>query len=81
MGILPLDYLNNSEQYLAENLFMNSQQILVQYDVKELFRKETSLWFRPFSSLAGIILLVYTVGGCYFLSANMKGGPNKTKRG
>lgn len=60
---------------------MNSQQILAQYDVKELFRKETSLWFWPFSSLAGIILLVYTVGGCYFLSANMKGGPNKTKRG
>ncbi|PFX32592.1 GPI ethanolamine phosphate transferase 1 [Stylophora pistillata] len=53
VGILPLDYLNNSEQYLAENLFMNSQQILAQYDVKELFRKETSLWFQPFSSLAG----------------------------
>ena len=53
VGILPVEYLNNTEQYIAENLFMNSQQILAQYDVKELFRKETSLWFWPFTLLAG----------------------------
>lgn len=44
-------------QYIAENLFMNSQQILAQYDVKELFRKETSLWFWPFTLLAGTCML------------------------
>jgi len=53
VGILPVEYLNNTEQYIAENLFMNLLQILAQYDVKELFRKETSLWFWPFTLLAG----------------------------
>lgn len=48
-----MEYLNNTEQYIAENLFMNAQQILAQYEVKELFREETSLLFRPFASLAG----------------------------
>ncbi|XP_068712395.1 GPI ethanolamine phosphate transferase 1-like [Montipora foliosa] len=53
VGILPVAYLNNTEQYVAENLFMNAQQILAQYEVKEMFRKETSLLFRPFTQLSG----------------------------
>ena len=53
VGVLPVEYLNNTEQYIAENLFMNAQQILAQYEVKELFRKKTSLLFRSFTSLAG----------------------------
>jgi len=53
VGILPVEYLNNTEYYLAENLFMNAKQILAQYEVKEVFRKETSLIFRPFSFLSG----------------------------
>ena len=61
MGILPVDYLINEKEFIAENLFMNAQQILAQYDVKELFRKETSLLFRPFTSLAGIGLTL----SCY----------------
>lgn len=48
-----MEYLNNTEEYIAENLLMNAQQILAQYEVKELFRKKTSLLFRPFTSLAG----------------------------
>ena len=53
VGILPVEYLNNTEYYLAENLFMNAKQILAQYEVKEVFRKETSLIFRPFPFLSG----------------------------
>ena len=58
MGVLPVEYLNNTEEYIAENLFMNAQQILAQYEVKELFRKETSLLFRPFTLLAGKVVTV-----------------------
>ena len=54
VGVLPVEYLNNTEEYIAENLFMNSKQILEQYEVKEFFRKKTSLVFRPFRSLTGM---------------------------
>ncbi|EDO47599.1 predicted protein [Nematostella vectensis] len=53
VGILPTAYLNNTPHYLAENLFTNAKQILAQYQVKETFRKDTSLIFRPFRALAG----------------------------
>ena len=53
VGILPTDYLNNSDKYVAENLFANSRQILAQYEVKEAYRRRTSLIFRPFEPLAG----------------------------
>ena len=56
-----MEYLDSTdrEQYVAENLFMNAQQILAQYEVKEQFRKETSLWFRPFTMLAGILAVIF----------------------
>ena len=44
---------------MAENLFMNAKQILAQYEVKEMFRKETSLIFRPFPLLSGKVLEIY----------------------
>ena len=53
VGNLPVGYLNNSEKYIAENLFINAQQILAQYLVKESLRKESSLVFSAFKHLAG----------------------------
>lgn len=53
VGILPLDYLDNTEIYKAENIFTNAKQILAQYQIKERMKKETSLIFRQFSELTG----------------------------
>ncbi|KAK3741841.1 hypothetical protein QZH41_006688 [Actinostola sp. cb2023] len=51
VGILPVEYLNNTFQFTAESLFTNAKQILAQYQVKEEYRRKTSLLFRPFQPL------------------------------
>ena len=53
VGVLPLDYLHNTGQYKAENIFTNAKQILAQYQIIEQMRKETSLVFQPFAELTG----------------------------
>ncbi|XP_066479948.1 GPI ethanolamine phosphate transferase 1 [Tiliqua scincoides] len=53
VGILPLEYLNNSAYFKAENIFTNAAQILEQFKVKMAQKKKTTLsfLFSPFKSL------------------------------
>ncbi|XP_072366220.1 GPI ethanolamine phosphate transferase 1 isoform X4 [Scyliorhinus torazame] len=53
VGILPLEYLNNSDQYKAECMLTNTMQILEQFTVKMIHKKETTLsfLFSPFKPL------------------------------
>ncbi|KAH1176855.1 hypothetical protein KIL84_010557 [Mauremys mutica] len=52
VGILPLDYLNNSAHFKAESIFTNAVQILEQFKIKMTQKKETTLsfLFTPFHS-------------------------------
>ncbi|XP_073188338.1 GPI ethanolamine phosphate transferase 1 isoform X1 [Lepidochelys kempii] len=52
VGILPLDYLNNSAHFKAESMFTNAVQILEQFKIKMTQKKETTLSFLfvPFHS-------------------------------
>ncbi|CAM5110904.1 unnamed protein product [Natator depressus] len=54
VGILPLDYLNNSAHFKAESMFTNAVQILEQFKVKMTQKKETTLSFLfvPFQLLS-----------------------------
>uniref|UniRef100_A0A672IJD8 GPI ethanolamine phosphate transferase 1 n=1 Tax=Salarias fasciatus TaxID=181472 RepID=A0A672IJD8_SALFA len=45
VGVLPLLYLNNSEQFKAESMYTNAIQILEQFKMKMSQRKETTLSF------------------------------------
>lgn len=53
VGVLPLQYLNNSKQFKAESMFTNAIQVLEQYKVKMIQKKETtlSLLFTPYQKL------------------------------
>ncbi|XP_048472884.1 GPI ethanolamine phosphate transferase 1 isoform X2 [Rhincodon typus] len=54
VGILPLEYLNNSNQFKAECILTNTMQILEQFTVKMIHKKETTLsfLFSPFKPLS-----------------------------
>ncbi|KAM7175341.1 GPI ethanolamine phosphate transferase 1 isoform 2-T4 [Macrochelys suwanniensis] len=54
VGILPLDYLNNSAHFKAESMFTNAVQILEQFKMKMTQKKETTLsfLFTPFQLLS-----------------------------
>ncbi|CAL9697875.1 unnamed protein product [Knipowitschia caucasica] len=45
VGVLPLQYLNNSQQFKAESMYTNAIQVLEQYKVKMSQKKETTLSF------------------------------------
>uniref|UniRef100_A0A3Q3LJZ6 GPI ethanolamine phosphate transferase 1 n=1 Tax=Labrus bergylta TaxID=56723 RepID=A0A3Q3LJZ6_9LABR len=45
VGVLPLLYLNNSDQFKAESMYTNAIQILEQFKVKMTQKKETTLSF------------------------------------
>uniref|UniRef100_W5L2F9 GPI ethanolamine phosphate transferase 1 n=1 Tax=Astyanax mexicanus TaxID=7994 RepID=W5L2F9_ASTMX len=45
VGVLPLQYLNNSQHFKAENMYANAIQILEQFKVKMEQKKETTLSF------------------------------------
>lgn len=45
VGILPLLYLNNTEQFKAESMYTNAIEILEQFKMKMSQRKETTLSF------------------------------------
>ncbi|XP_051872745.1 GPI ethanolamine phosphate transferase 1 isoform X2 [Pristis pectinata] len=53
VGILPLEYLNNSDQFKAECMLTNAMQVLEQLKVKMTHKKETTLsfLFSPFKPL------------------------------
>jgi phosphatidylinositol glycan class N len=53
VGVVPVEYFDNTALFTADNLLTNAKQILAQYQVKEDYRKKTSLIFRPFKSLPG----------------------------
>lgn len=55
VGVLPLDYLNNTDLYKTENIFVNAKQILAQFQIKERSKKESAFIFQPFSELIGKI--------------------------
>uniref|UniRef100_A0A8C0Q3P4 GPI ethanolamine phosphate transferase 1 n=1 Tax=Canis lupus familiaris TaxID=9615 RepID=A0A8C0Q3P4_CANLF len=50
VGILPVDYLNNTDLFKAESMFTNAVQILEQFKVKMTQKKEAILpfFFTPF---------------------------------
>ncbi|XP_023578925.1 GPI ethanolamine phosphate transferase 1 isoform X2 [Octodon degus] len=54
VGILPMDYLNNTDLFKAESIFTNAVQILEQFKVKMTQKKETTLpfLFIPFKLLS-----------------------------
>uniref|UniRef100_A0A2K6T6J1 GPI ethanolamine phosphate transferase 1 n=1 Tax=Saimiri boliviensis boliviensis TaxID=39432 RepID=A0A2K6T6J1_SAIBB len=54
VGILPVDYLNNTDLFKAESIFTNAVQILEQFKVKMTQKKEATLpfLFTPFKSLS-----------------------------
>lgn len=54
VGVLPLEYLNNTSYFKAENIFTNAVQILEQFKVKMAQKKKTTLsfLFSPFKSLS-----------------------------
>ncbi|XP_078009462.1 GPI ethanolamine phosphate transferase 1 isoform X1 [Phascolarctos cinereus] len=54
VGILPLDYLNNSDLFKAESMLTNALQILEQFKIKMTQKKEVTLpfLFTPFKLLS-----------------------------
>ncbi|XP_069469763.1 GPI ethanolamine phosphate transferase 1 [Ambystoma mexicanum] len=54
VGILPLEYLNNSDRFKAESMATNALQVLEQFNVKMAQKKKTTLpfLFTPFKSLS-----------------------------
>ncbi|KAM4689575.1 GPI ethanolamine phosphate transferase 1 [Discoglossus pictus] len=54
VGILPVEYLNNSDHFKAENMLVNALQIMEQFKVKMRQKKDTtlSILFSPFSLLS-----------------------------
>ncbi|XP_069324028.1 GPI ethanolamine phosphate transferase 1 [Eulemur rufifrons] len=54
VGILPVDYLNNTDLFKAESMFTNAVQILEQFEVKMTQKKEVTLsfLFTPFKLLS-----------------------------
>ncbi|XP_053099818.1 GPI ethanolamine phosphate transferase 1 [Hemicordylus capensis] len=54
VGILPLEYLNNTAHFRAESMLTNAAQILEQFKVKMAQKKKTtfSFLFSPFRSLS-----------------------------
>lgn len=45
VGVLPLLYLNNSDQFKAESMYANAIQVLEQFKMKMIQKKETTLSF------------------------------------
>ncbi|XP_073406292.1 GPI ethanolamine phosphate transferase 1 isoform X1 [Dendrobates tinctorius] len=54
VGILPVEYINSSNLFKAESVLTNALQILEQFKVKMVQKKQTTLsfLFSPFSSLS-----------------------------
>uniref|UniRef100_A0A671RLV3 GPI ethanolamine phosphate transferase 1 n=1 Tax=Sinocyclocheilus anshuiensis TaxID=1608454 RepID=A0A671RLV3_9TELE len=59
VGVLPLNYLNNSQHFKAESIYANAIQILEQFRVKMAQKKETTISFLftlyQFETLASLV--------------------------
>ncbi|KAI8930390.1 Phosphatidylinositolglycan class N-domain-containing protein [Entophlyctis helioformis] len=51
VGVLPIDYLANTDEYKALAAFGNAKQILAQYITKASIKRRTELFFKPFQPL------------------------------
>ncbi|KAM9332157.1 GPI ethanolamine phosphate transferase 1 isoform 1-T2 [Pholidichthys leucotaenia] len=62
VGVLPVLYLNNSDQFKAESMYTNAIQILEQFMIKMAQKKETTLsfLFTPYPPLTESKLAEYT---------------------
>ncbi|KAI8049977.1 Phosphatidylinositolglycan class N-domain-containing protein [Syncephalis plumigaleata] len=52
VGVLPVEYLNGSDEFRARSALTNAHQILEQFLVKEESKRHTEIAFRPFEPLA-----------------------------
>ncbi|KAK9766927.1 Glycosyl phosphatidyl inositol anchor synthesis [Basidiobolus ranarum] len=52
VGVLPLNYLENTAKFKAESSYVNAKQILEQYIVKNAMKEKTEFAFKPFSPLS-----------------------------
>ncbi len=62
VGVLPLEYLDNTEEYKANAIFKNAQGLLNQFLVKANRKGETELLFQPFKPLLDYKQRVETIG-------------------
>uniref|UniRef100_A0A667H609 GPI ethanolamine phosphate transferase 1 n=1 Tax=Lynx canadensis TaxID=61383 RepID=A0A667H609_LYNCA len=71
VGILPVDYLNNTDLFKAESMFTNAIQILEQFKVKMTQKKEVTLPFLfipfKFQVIQDFVTLLLTVPPSYFV--------------
>jgi phosphatidylinositol glycan class N len=51
VGILPIEYLQGSEEYKAKSLYVNAQQILAQFLKKSELKKNSEPFFSPYDPL------------------------------
>lgn len=51
VGALPLEYLDNTEEYKAKAVYKNAEGLLNQFLVKANRKGETELLFQPFQPL------------------------------
>ncbi|KAH9259862.1 hypothetical protein BASA82_001177 [Batrachochytrium salamandrivorans] len=52
VGVLPISYLDSTDEYKAQAVFGNAKQILAQYLIKTEQKRRTELIFKPFQPLA-----------------------------
>uniref|UniRef100_A0A8C7VP26 GPI ethanolamine phosphate transferase 1 n=1 Tax=Oncorhynchus mykiss TaxID=8022 RepID=A0A8C7VP26_ONCMY len=66
VGVLPLQYLNNSDQFKAESMYSNAIQILEQFKVKMAQKKETTLsfLFTPYQLVSTVEIELLTISLC-----------------
>ncbi|KAI8897625.1 Phosphatidylinositolglycan class N-domain-containing protein [Globomyces pollinis-pini] len=51
VGKLPIDFLDNTEEYKAEAKFANAKEILAQYILKSELKEKSEIMFQPFKPL------------------------------
>uniref|UniRef100_A0A673VDN0 GPI ethanolamine phosphate transferase 1 n=1 Tax=Suricata suricatta TaxID=37032 RepID=A0A673VDN0_SURSU len=71
VGILPIDYLNNTDLFKAESMFTNAIQILEQFKVKMTQKKEVTLPFLfipfKFQVIQDLVTLLLTFPPSHFV--------------
>lgn len=61
VGTLPLPYLKNSDEYKANAAFANALSIMAQYKIKSESKKKTELFFKDFTPLKNISVLIQEI--------------------
>jgi GPI ethanolamine phosphate transferase 1 len=54
VGVLPVEFLGNTEQYKAEASFLNAVALLAQFNIKQNAKKRTEFVFQPFQPLENL---------------------------